>query len=137
MANKLRVGAIVVLVVLLAIRLAPVDGGSIIDIVKPKGIIAKVAVVEDPTQRTAHPIIARLITADWTEELKTKDVQAWIQSEKDTSEDVRKKIDGLDLPVALVVDTENNVLGAWTIKAETIDQFYAKIEEVGTYADSQ
>jgi len=99
----------------------------------PKSQIAWVVIVEESTER--EPIVASIVTSGWLQESKDKGFMSTIaDQDSPTGKLYEGVIGGKDLPVAVVMDAENKLLGVVELP-EKIDQLDARLQEVGRYAN--
>lgn len=129
--NKLAFGALVVGVLLLLFD----QFGDQIELPTPfeKQQIAWVVIVEESTQR--EPIVASIVTSNWLQDSKEKGFLSTI-ADKDspTGQQYAGVIGGKELPVAVVMDAANKLLGVVELP-ESFDQLDATLQEVGRYAN--
>jgi hypothetical protein len=132
MRDKVAIGIIVLAILgLFAKRYLPDDFGD--NLPFPKSQIAWVVIVEESTER--EPIVASIVTSGWLQSSKDKGFLSTI-ADKDspTGKQYEGVIGGKDLPVAVVMDVENKLLGVVELP-EKIDQLDSTLQGVGRYAD--
>ena len=99
----------------------------------PKAQIAWVVIVEESTER--EPIVASIITSGWLQQAKDKGFLSTI-ADKDspTGKQYEGVVGGKELPVAVVMDAGNKLLGVVELP-EKIDQLDSTLQGVGRYAN--
>jgi hypothetical protein len=95
--------------------------------------IAWVVIVEESTER--KPIVSQILTSGWLQQAQSKGFKAII-ADKDLphGKPYMGVIGSRPLPVAVVMDGENKVLGIVDLPGD-VSQLDAAIQEVGRYAN--